>query len=92
VRPHIGPVVANLDRSDALYYTTNWASGGTLQTVFTTPWLQRRIPLERHGGKLENGVWVRGRINVTFADGHGETVQIGDFGRVRISPYRFPNE
>jgi prepilin-type processing-associated H-X9-DG protein len=77
-----------LDFNDALYYTTNYmvnASGmtaediGRLSGVMKTPWLRERVPLNRH----------RDKINIAFADGHGDTVLRAHFNQVRISPYRF---
>jgi prepilin-type processing-associated H-X9-DG protein len=59
-----------------------------LQDIYQTPWLNARIPLGRHGGKQSGGIWRSGRINVAFADGHAETVQLSDFSKVRVSPYR----
>ena len=78
-----------LDFNDALYYTSNYMfnmSGlpeqdyGKLSGVMKTTWLKNRIPLKRHNNK----------INVAFCDGHGDTVLVGDFDKVRITPY-LPN-
>jgi len=90
-----------LDYNDALYYTTNYMTNqsgipiddmGRLSGVMKTGWLKTRVPLMRHGGKLTGTgkEWdaIQGKLNVAFADGHAETVQQGDFKRVRISPYR----
>jgi prepilin-type N-terminal cleavage/methylation domain-containing protein/prepilin-type processing-associated H-X9-DG protein len=78
-----------LDRYDAVYYTTNYMSSssgvppqdmGKLSGVAKTGWLQKRIPWDRH----------RKKINVTFCDGHGETIQQNtDEYKVRISPYNY---
>jgi prepilin-type N-terminal cleavage/methylation domain-containing protein/prepilin-type processing-associated H-X9-DG protein len=88
-RPHQGGT-APLDFNDALYYTTNWTNvGGSLAAVNNTGWLRARIPGERHGGRIINGVMRNGRINVAFADGHAETVLEHDYERVRVSPYRY---
>ena len=85
-----------LDKSDSLYYTTNWmdlnaipaVDHGKLSGILKTPWLKGRIPMLRHGGKRKaDGTFVESRINVAFADGHAETVLQGDFNRVRVSPY-----
>jgi prepilin-type N-terminal cleavage/methylation domain-containing protein/prepilin-type processing-associated H-X9-DG protein len=76
-----------LDRHDTVYYTTNYMSSptvpvadcGRLSGVSKTPWLSARIPWKRH----------RDKINVAFADGHGETILKGDESKVRVSPYKF---
>lgn len=77
-----------LDFNDSLYYTSNYMVNnssitvediGRLSGVVKTPWLRDRVPLNRH----------RDRINIAFADGHGDTVLLSDFKRVRISPYRY---
>ncbi|MEA2708886.1 MAG: hypothetical protein QOF78_1487 [Phycisphaerales bacterium] len=78
-----------LDRSDAVYYTTNYMASATgvpkedlgkLSGVAKTPWLKDRIPWNRH----------RNKINVAFADGHGETIlKNTDESKVRISPWSF---
>jgi prepilin-type N-terminal cleavage/methylation domain-containing protein/prepilin-type processing-associated H-X9-DG protein len=83
-----------LDHNNALYYTTNsmnfgpapLSEMGKLSGVALTPWLQARIPYGRHNTKGNNQATAR--INVAFADGHGETVLRSDFSRVRISPWR----
>jgi prepilin-type processing-associated H-X9-DG protein len=76
-----------LDRKDSVYYTTNWMSAaglkqedlGRLSGIAKTSWLKDRIPYKRH----------RDKINVAFADGHGETVLKGDEQHVRVSPWKF---
>lgn len=96
VRPPQASVTAPLDYSDTLYYTTNYMVYGSstkedmgrLSGIFQTSWLRGRIPVQRHGGKIESGVVRDGRINVGFCDGHAETVQIFNFKNVRVSPYR----
>jgi prepilin-type processing-associated H-X9-DG protein len=50
-----------------------------LREVSIASWLRDGIPLKRHCD----------RINVAFCDGHAETVQVGEFRRVRISPYDY---
>lgn len=75
------------DRQDTVYYTTNYMSSptvpkehlGRLSGVAKTPWLSGRIPYKRH----------RDKINVAFADGHGETILKGDEFKVRVSPWKF---
>jgi prepilin-type processing-associated H-X9-DG protein len=74
---------APLNYNDALYYTTNYDTGGsspgpTLDNVNNTSWLKDRIPLTRHGRK----------INVAFADGHAASVPSTAFNTVRVSPYQ----
>jgi prepilin-type N-terminal cleavage/methylation domain-containing protein/prepilin-type processing-associated H-X9-DG protein len=77
-----------LDLNDALYYTTNFMTNqsgitiediGRLSGVMKTAWLKDRVPLLRH----------RDKINIAFADGHGDTVLRANFKQVRISPYKF---
>jgi prepilin-type processing-associated H-X9-DG protein/prepilin-type N-terminal cleavage/methylation domain-containing protein len=58
---------------------------GTLEYVFRT----KKMPLDRHGGKLVGGLWKNGKLNVAFADGHAETVLQDNFKRVRVSPYKY---
>jgi prepilin-type processing-associated H-X9-DG protein len=77
-----------LNWNDTLYYTTNGLSGVltgtnayqayTLQGVNSQGYMNGRISLSRHAGK----------INVAFADGHAATVPVGAFNTVRVSPYR----
>jgi len=91
--PHTGS--NPLDYSDSVYYTTNYdvnmgtaagvydkipgsGQGPTLMNTYNTIWLHDRVPVKRHGNK----------INIAFADGHGETVPVFNFNRVRVSPYR----
>jgi prepilin-type N-terminal cleavage/methylation domain-containing protein/prepilin-type processing-associated H-X9-DG protein len=88
VRPNTGNATPGLDRNDAVYYTTNYMINnsalakqdlGKLSGVAKTSWLQKRIPWDRH----------RKKINVAFADGHGETITQGDENKVRVSPWNF---
>lgn len=58
---------------------------GTLEYVFRT----KKMPLDRHGGKIVGGLWKNGKLNVAFADGHAETVLQDNFRRVRVSPYKY---
>jgi prepilin-type processing-associated H-X9-DG protein len=57
-----------------------------------TSWLRGRIPLSRHErGALDPSSASPGRggrINVVFCDGHAETVQTGEFARVKVTPYK----
>lgn len=87
-----------LDYNDALYYTTNYmnygaspkSEWGRLSGVALTDWLKDRIPYTRHNTKRSGSnvtVQKLARINVCFADGHGESVGRDDFGRVRVSPW-----
>ena len=98
VRPY--NFAGDLDRPDALYYTTNYmtynggdpAKWGTLGGILETSWLRGRIPLNRHDAKAvdpSNASPGRGgKINVAFCDGHGETVLNSDFTKVKVTPYR----
>jgi prepilin-type N-terminal cleavage/methylation domain-containing protein/prepilin-type processing-associated H-X9-DG protein len=100
IRPYDS--TGDLDRPDRLYYSTNYMTGntgfggdpnnwGTLGGIMETPWLRKNIPLNRHDRKAENPNFATpgrgGRLNVAFADGHGETVLRGDFNRVKVTPY-----
>jgi prepilin-type processing-associated H-X9-DG protein/prepilin-type N-terminal cleavage/methylation domain-containing protein len=70
------------DDSDSLLYTTNTNSTslptGTLDAAYATSYLQGRIPVLRHNN----------RINISFCDGHAETVPVGGFNKVWISPWQ----
>ena len=89
VRPYMGG--SQLDRSDSLNITSNYMvynggdadKWGTLGGVMQTPWLKGRYPKIRHGDEKRNP-----KINIAFADGHGETVLFSDFDRIRVSPYK----
>ncbi|MGF1632653.1 MAG: type II secretion system protein [Phycisphaerae bacterium] len=93
------PAPANLlDRHDLLAYTSNYMATsipdedqGRLSGVMQTPWLRDRVPLGRYGNEIadfeDDG--RTGRINVGFVDGHAETVQRGEFQKVRVSPYEY---
>ncbi len=86
-RPRVSKPLPGLDRNDAVYYTTNYMAGqgasdadmGRLSGIAVTPHLKDRIPWTRHKDK----------INVAFADGHGETVIKGQERKVRVSPWQF---
>jgi prepilin-type N-terminal cleavage/methylation domain-containing protein/prepilin-type processing-associated H-X9-DG protein len=88
VRPNIvSPILTGLDRSDAVYYTSNWMGAvppedlGKLSGVMKSgPYLSARVPWLRHKNK----------INIAFVDGHGETIlkNTGE-SKVRISPWNF---
>jgi prepilin-type N-terminal cleavage/methylation domain-containing protein/prepilin-type processing-associated H-X9-DG protein len=84
-----------LDYSDVMAYSTNYINGnsgafpgadaylmGTLEGVARTNWLNKKIPLDRHGSKTPS-------INIVFADAHAERVNRVDFKRVRVSPFPF---
>jgi prepilin-type processing-associated H-X9-DG protein len=40
------------------------------------------------GAPLPTADRHKGKINIAFADGHGETVAVTDFARIRVSPYK----
>ncbi len=94
---NFGNINNGLDHNDALYYTTNYMTGGgapqadmgKLSGIAVTGWLQGRIPYTRHGGNNSSNSAKRGKINVTFVDGHGETVTSDRFNQVRVSPYEY---
>ena len=82
-----------LDRSDVLYFATNYSdtmnstdvgNHGRLSMVMKAPWLANKIPLTRHSKRSSYS-----RINIVFCDGHGESVGVEHFQDVRISPWRF---
>ena len=91
VRPFLP--ASPMDRQDSLLYTTNYMTfnggdpnkWGTLGGIMETSWLKGRVPRERHGDPKKNP-----KINIAFADGHGETVLFSDFDRIRVSPYKRP--
>lgn len=68
-----------IENPEVLAYSTHYSGGGSLMNIHTAAWLTGKIPLLRH----------KNRINIAFADGHGETVAFGEFGRVRVSPFRY---
>ena len=84
-----------LNRNDVLMYTTNSATTapltandlGKLSSVALKSYLQARIPITRHGGSTATLTNGKGKINVSFCDGHAETVQTAFFNTVRVSPY-----
>jgi prepilin-type processing-associated H-X9-DG protein len=93
VRPAATSATNPLDYSDVLCYSTNYITAGpapqsewgTLNGVALTPWLGAKIPLRRHSsGKPTDKT---ARVNVSFADGHGETVSRDFFNRVRVCPH-----
>ena len=73
--------------SVALQPTNFNSSGPSLYDIWLAPWLGSRVPLERHGGKRVGGSWQNAKINVVFCDGHAETVLLGNFRQVRVSPW-----
>lgn len=85
-----------LDWNDALFYTSNYqfnqggmtaGDAGRLSGVYTTSWLKDRFPFDRHSGKKVGSTYADPKINVGFCDGHAETVLLGEFKGVRVSPY-----
>jgi len=61
-----------------LAYTLQGVAGVTNGSTTVENYMAGRIPLTRHGGK----------INVAFVDGHAATVPSGAFNTVRVSPYK----
>jgi prepilin-type processing-associated H-X9-DG protein len=92
---------SDLDRPDALFYTTNYMTynggdpgqWGTLKGILQTSWLVGRIPLNRHDRLAKNPVpgqvytGTRGKINIVFVDGHAATVPTHEFQDVKVTPY-----
>lgn len=66
---------------------------GTLQGVALTKSLGDRIPVAKEAQALNDPVIADrhrgGTINIGFADGHVETVDYGDYYRIRVSPWNF---
>jgi prepilin-type N-terminal cleavage/methylation domain-containing protein/prepilin-type processing-associated H-X9-DG protein len=58
---------------------------GTMEFVFRT----KKLPMDRHGGKLTGDKWRNGKINVAFVDGHAETILQDNLKKVRVAPYKF---
>lgn len=58
---------------------------GTMEFVART----KKLPFDRHGGKLVGDQYRNGKLNVAFVDGHAETIQQGDLKKVRVAPYKF---
>jgi prepilin-type processing-associated H-X9-DG protein len=103
VRPEVPGAIVPLDYSDSLYYTTNYVQNGSgaqtweypfLSATLDCSWLVGRVPFDRHGGPLKvtknngyNTFGGSGRINIAFADGHADSVLVGNFTKVRVSPY-----
>ena len=79
--------------NDSLYYTTNYATSvpagdlGKLSSVALTSYLSGRIPYQRHGGSSATATNGKGKINVVYVDGHGETVLSPFFNQVHVSPF-----
>ena len=74
----------SIEDTSQLVYSTHYSGGGasdpvggTLAAIYQAGWLTKGIPLLRHDK----------RINVSFCDGHAETVPLGEFNRVKVSPY-----
>jgi prepilin-type N-terminal cleavage/methylation domain-containing protein/prepilin-type processing-associated H-X9-DG protein len=88
-------ITFNTDGLYTTYFQQNPQARYTLAGIARTSWLRDRMPLDRHGKAGSNprsngGNVVRmknGRLNVAFADGHGETVNFDDFANVNVSPY-----
>jgi prepilin-type N-terminal cleavage/methylation domain-containing protein/prepilin-type processing-associated H-X9-DG protein len=93
-----------LEFSATLAYSTHYiedntaipdAIKGTLEGVAKTDRLGRKIPYNRHGKGRKQGTaaefwnWKGAKINVAFCDGHAESVDVGDFKKVRVSPYKY---
>lgn len=72
----------DIEDPSMLVYSSHYSSigrPGTMEAIYLAPWLREGIPLQRH----------QDRINVSFADGHAETVRRGDFKNVRVSPFNY---
>lgn len=96
--------VSALNYNDCLYYTTNYivnappAPGfkisGYLSAVAQVSWLGNRIPLAKapeNPEPVQNRFdrHVGGVINIAYCDGHVDSAGLGDFQRVRVSPYAY---
>jgi len=92
-----------LKSNDSLYYTSAYCVGqntGTLWDLADTPVMQNRIPANPYSPSKSDR-HIGSMINVAFCDGHVEslankatvvgttiTPMMGDFMKVKISPYR----
>jgi prepilin-type processing-associated H-X9-DG protein/prepilin-type N-terminal cleavage/methylation domain-containing protein len=77
-----GQAPYDVEDCSMLVYSSHWSTigkAGTMEAIYLAPWLTNGIPLRRH----------QDRINVSFADGHAETVLRGDFKNVRVSPFNY---
>jgi len=97
-RPRGNSTGTPLDWTDILAYTTNYIEysnsapdevKGTLEGIYLTSWLGGRIPLDRHSNVRQNGIVKNAKVNVAYADGHGETVLRDRFREVRVSPAKY---
>ena len=99
VRPY-AQVGNALDRQDILAFTTNYMEyngapnqnfGGTLMGILQTSWLRDRLPLDRHDVRADlpnRGIeGKKGKLNVTFVDGHSESVDRGALDKVKVTPF-----
>ena len=98
VRSNSPPPSIPLDGSDIPYISSNYAMygtaavelSGTLEGMAGASWLNNKIAANRHSPKNGPGGTVlpqARRVNVTFADGHGETASRDRWKDVRISPF-----
>jgi len=86
-----------LDRSDVPYFGSNYVMygnaprelSGTLEGMNGASWMANKIAFNRHSPRAARGGASPGlrRVNVTFTDGHGETVTRDQWSSVRISPF-----
>jgi prepilin-type N-terminal cleavage/methylation domain-containing protein/prepilin-type processing-associated H-X9-DG protein len=97
-RPHVGGQTNAMDRSDILYFSSHYAVygngplelSGTLEGMSQASWLGNKIAANRHSPKNGPGGTVlpnSRRVNVTFADGHGETAGRERWSAIRVSPF-----
>jgi prepilin-type N-terminal cleavage/methylation domain-containing protein/prepilin-type processing-associated H-X9-DG protein len=84
-----------LDFNDILCYTSNWATSNgaltakqakTLDGVAQCSWLGNRIPSDGNNF-VSSPPRHRDAINISFVDGHSETVHRAQFGNVLVSPW-----
>ena len=104
--PDLAAAGSYQDLANLLGFMTNYMNYGdyepgelgTLAGVQKTGWLAWKTPLNRHDQGATNadlGNWQKarnGKINVVFADGHGETVKPDRAVDVKITPYAIPVE
>ncbi len=72
----------SVEDTSMLLYSTHYSNSGTLGTldaINNAGWLRLGIPIRRH----------QNSINVSFCDGHAETVPLHEFKRVRVSPHNY---
>jgi prepilin-type N-terminal cleavage/methylation domain-containing protein/prepilin-type processing-associated H-X9-DG protein len=76
-----------LDKTDMLFFTTNFSGKYTLGDIAPLDYLGGRIPINGGGGFKQADRHRGGRINVCFCDGHVNSFGLGNLKEVYVSPY-----